>query len=90
MKHALDLRGMISPFTALKLSNGFRKMEAGEILEVVGTSSDSGKSIQEVLATLPCEVLGIQRGKDGYLIRIRKLNSAEAKRQGMQNASRPV
>jgi TusA-related sulfurtransferase len=73
MKHSLDLRGMIIPFTMLKLSNGFRKMGAGEILEIIVANPDARKYILEILATLDCEVLGVHKGKDRYRIRLRKL-----------------
>ena len=64
MKHSLDLRGMIIPFTMLKLSNGFRKMRVGEILEIIVANPDARKYILEILATLDCEVLGVHEGKE--------------------------
>ena len=90
MKHILDLRGMISPFTMLKFSNGFRKMGAGDILEVIGTNPDTRKDILEVLTTLPCEVLCVHKGKDRYLIRLRKLGAGRIQKRGEKDDSRQV
>jgi TusA-related sulfurtransferase len=80
MKHTLDLRGMILPFTMLKLSNGFRKMRAGEILEIIVANPDARKYILEILATLHCEVLGVHTGKDSYRIRLRKLGAGKTQK----------
>jgi TusA-related sulfurtransferase len=80
MKHTLDSRGMILPFTMLKLSNGFRKMRAGEILEIIVANPDARKYILEILATLHCEVLGVHKGKDCYRIRLRKLSAGKTQK----------
>jgi TusA-related sulfurtransferase len=81
---------MILPFTLLKFTNGFRKMGDGEILEVIGTNPDTRKDILKVLATLPCEVLCVHKGKDHYLIRLRKMDAERTQKRGKGNDSRPV
>jgi TusA-related sulfurtransferase len=73
MRNLLDLRGTIPPFTLLKLTDGFRKLRSGEIMEVIGTNPDSKKEILNVLAALLCEVLYVGDTKNCYFIRFRKL-----------------
>ena len=88
MKHTLDLRGMISPFTILKLRNGFRKMRAGEILETIVANPDARKFILEILATLHCEILGVHKGKDCYRIRLRKLGAGKTQKGSKKHDQR--
>ncbi|MBI9091253.1 MAG: sulfurtransferase TusA family protein [Desulfobacterium sp.] len=47
--HVLDLRGGISPFTLLKVSNTFRQMQTGEILEVLWSNPETSSQIRKVL-----------------------------------------
>lgn len=70
--HVLDLRGMIIPLTLLKITQRFRKMGEGEIMEIIGTDPDTRSDFLKILGTSPCEVLSIRDQKDGYLIRLRK------------------
>lgn len=90
MIHTLDLRGMILPFTMLKLSNAFRKMGAGEVLEIIGTNPDAREYILEILATLHCEVLGVHKRKDCYLIRLKKLGIGGTQKRGKKKDRKPV
>ena len=50
--------GMISPFTLLKITQGFRKIEVGEIMEIMGTDPDTWRDFLKVLGLWPCEVIG--------------------------------
>lgn len=70
--HVLDLRGMITPLTLLKITQGFRKIGDGEIMEIIGTDPDTRSDLLKVLGTSPFEVLWIRDEKDRYLIRLRK------------------
>jgi TusA-related sulfurtransferase len=72
VEHILDLRGMIIPLTLLKITQGFRKIRAGEIMEIIGTDPDTRRDFLKVLGLWPCEVMGIRDGNDHYLIRLRK------------------
>ena len=71
-EHILDLRGMIIPLTLLKISQVFRKIEAGDIMEIMGTDPDTRRDFLKVLGIWPCEVMSIRDGDDHYLIRLRK------------------
>ena len=70
--YSLDLRGMIIPLTFLKITQAFRKIGAGETIEIIGSDPDTRRDFLRVLGTSPCEVLRISDEKDRYLIRLRK------------------
>jgi len=70
--HILDVRGMIIPLTLLKITQAFRKIGAGEIMDIVGTDPDTRRDCLKVLGTSSCEVLCVRDERDRYLIRIRK------------------
>jgi len=68
----LDLRGMIIPLTLLKISQAFRNIKDGEIMDIVGTDPDTRRDFLRILGYSRCEVLDIKNEKDCYLIRLRK------------------
>jgi TusA-related sulfurtransferase len=78
MSNLLDLSGTIPPFTLLKLTHGFRKLQSGDTMEVIGTNPDSKKDILNVLTALPCEVLYVGNTKSSYIIRLRKMANGMA------------
>jgi TusA-related sulfurtransferase len=47
--HHLDLRGLINPFTLLKASNAFKKLKAGETMEIIGSSPEITTDLLKVL-----------------------------------------
>lgn len=82
-EYVLDLRGMITPLTLLKITQGFRKIGDGEIMEIIGTDPDTRSDLLKVLGTSPCEILWIRDEKDRYLIRLRKgREGGRSKRDG--------
>lgn len=70
--HILDLRGMIIPLTFLKITQGFRRIKPGEILEIMVSDPDTRRDFFKVLATFPYEVLNSSEGENLYLVRLRK------------------
>ena len=68
----LDLRGMIVPLTLLKITQGFRALQGGETLEILGTDQDTRRDALSVLGKAPCEVVCIRDEEDHYVIRLRK------------------
>ena len=70
--HTLDLRGMIIPFTFLKITQTLRKIKPGETMEIVVSDPDTRRVFSKVLATFPYEVLNSKDGENLYLIRLRK------------------
>jgi TusA-related sulfurtransferase len=77
VEHLLDVSGMIVPLTLLKIMQAFRKIGAGEIMDVVGTDPDTRRDCLKVLGTFPCEVICVRDERDRYLIRIRKGRGGE-------------
>lgn len=71
-RHVLDLRGMIVPLTLLKITQGFRELQGGETLEILGTDTDTRNDALSVLKKSPCEVVCICDEQDHYMIRLRK------------------
>jgi TusA-related sulfurtransferase len=68
----LDLRGMIVPLTLLKITQGFRALQGGETLEILGTDQDTRRDALSVLGKSPCKIVCICDEKDHYIIRLRK------------------
>jgi TusA-related sulfurtransferase len=77
VKRILDLRGMIIPLTLLKITQGLRKMGAGETMEVIGTDPDTRRDVLRVLGTSHCKVLSVRDENDHYLIRLKKEKNKE-------------
>jgi TusA-related sulfurtransferase len=55
--HHLDLRGLINPFTLLKASNAFKKLKAGETMEIIGSSPEITTDLLKVLPAASCEII---------------------------------
>lgn len=68
--HVLDLRGEISPFTLLKVSNTFRQMEKGEILEVLWSNPETSSQIKKILPKDSWEE--VKEKGSGFTIQLRK------------------
>jgi TusA-related sulfurtransferase len=68
----LDLTGMIPPLTFLKITQAFRGIKAGEIMEIIGTDPETRRNFSKILGTSSHELLHIKYKKDLYFIRLRK------------------
>lgn len=77
MKRMLDLRGMILPLTLLKITQGLRKIEAGETMDIIGTDPDTRRDALRVLGNAHCRVLCVRDENDHYLIRLKKEKEKE-------------
>ena len=76
-----DLRGSILPFSMLRISNHFKEMRAGEILEVVWSDPGATDDLLRVLPASAYEVLAIEEIKGDesqFRMRLRKKHT-EAK-----------
>jgi TusA-related sulfurtransferase len=64
----LDLRGFITPFTILKVSNTFKKMSAGGILEILWSNPETSSDLFKVLPATSLEVIVMEEieGKEPY------------------------
>jgi TusA-related sulfurtransferase len=72
---SFDLRHAIIPFSLLEITNHFKKMEAGEVMEIIGSDADITTIVKRILPFSQCEVLRNERyGNDGrnVLVRLRK------------------
>ena len=70
-----DLRGSILPFSMLRISNHFKEMKAGEILEVVWSDPGVPHDLLRVLPASAYEVLtteAIKSNQSQFRMRIRK------------------
>ena len=70
--HKFDLREAITPFAYLKVSQAFRDMEPGEILQVVGDDPKTREEIFKVLQTANYTVVNTEVDNDFYSIYLRK------------------
>ena len=48
-EYTLDLRGVIAPFTFLKVTQALREMKSGEKLEIFATDPDTRKYLFQIL-----------------------------------------
>ena len=64
----LDLRGGISPFALLKVSDTFRQMEEGEKLELLWSNSEPSSQIMKILPRNSWEMIKIKerKGRDSW------------------------
>lgn len=70
--HKFDLREAITPFAYLKVSQAFREMESGDILQVVGDDPKTREEIFKVLETVKYTVVNTELGNEFYCIYLRK------------------
>ena len=68
----LDLRGVSCPLPPLKTMKALGRMQAGEILEVLGTSSVGRRSSPWVAQTFGNEFLGSVTGENSYRFYVKK------------------
>jgi TusA-related sulfurtransferase len=76
----LDLRGFITPFTLLKVSNTFKEMPMGETVEVLWGSSEVSSDLFKILPDLSFEVIVMEErhGEEGqyYRAQLRKAGTS--------------
>jgi len=70
--HEFDLRKAITPFIFLKVTQAFREMKVGEILQVTGNDPNALREIFQVLRTFFYTVVDAKEGDDFYSVQIRK------------------
>jgi TusA-related sulfurtransferase len=74
IKHKFDLREAITPFAFLKVTQAFRDMKPGDILQVTGDDPKTRKEIFKVLHTVHYTVVDTQENGDYYCICFKKGN----------------
>jgi TusA-related sulfurtransferase len=74
IKYKFDLQEAITPFTFLKVTQAFREMKAGEILQVTGNDPKTRREIFQVLNTFHYAVIDIEEDGNYYCICLKKEN----------------
>jgi TusA-related sulfurtransferase len=72
IKQKYDLRETFTPFTFLKVSQAFRDMKPGEILQVTGDDPKIRKEIFKVLKTINYTVVDTEEDDNFYCVCLRK------------------
>lgn len=72
IKHKFDLREAITPFAFLKVTQAFRDMNPGDILQVTGDDPKTRKEIFKVLQTVNYTVVDTEEDDNFYCICLRK------------------
>jgi TusA-related sulfurtransferase len=72
--HKFDLRETFTLFTFLKVTQTFREMKAGEILQIKGDDPKIRKEIFKVLHTMNYAVIETKEDGDYYCICLKKEN----------------
>jgi len=68
----LDLKGMIAPLTFLKITQAFRQVKTGGIIEIIGNDVETRENLSKILGASSHELLDVQCKEDIYFIRLRK------------------
>jgi TusA-related sulfurtransferase len=63
---------MITPLTFLKITQAFREIKSGEIMEIIGNDPETRRNFSKILGTSSHELLDIKCKKDLYFIRLRR------------------
>lgn len=74
IKHKFDLREAIAPFAFLKVTQAFRDMKPGDILQLTGDDPKTRTEIFKVLHTVHYTVVDTQEEGNYYCISIKKEN----------------
>ena len=53
--YSFDLRGTIIPFSLLQITNLFKEMKPGELMEIVGDDASIAKDLKRILPESACE-----------------------------------
>ena len=85
MQHKLDLRGVIVPFSLLKVIQAFRLMHPGETLEVCWSDPDTPADLFKVLPDSTYEMIGLDELADpnpSYRLTLKKKKSDKTNQGG--------
>lgn len=68
--HKLDLRGLLTPFTLLKVTQTFREIQVGEILELLWGAPADSAALFKVLPASSYELISMETIETGKTCRI--------------------
>ena len=70
-RHKIDLRGAIIPFTLLKVSQAFKMINPGEILEVLWSDPETQNDLFKILPDSSYELILMETLEENTTYRIR-------------------
>ena len=70
IQHRLDLRGAIIPFSLLKVSQVFKIIKPGELLEILCSDADTRNDLFKILPESSYELTLIEELEEDYFYRI--------------------
>ena len=71
VRHKLDLRGAIIPFTLLKVSQAFKMINPGETLEVLWSDPETQNDLLKILPDSSYELILMEELEEDSTYRIR-------------------
>ncbi len=71
VRHKLDLRGAIIPFTLLKVSQAFKMINPGETLEVLWSDPETQNDLFKILPDSAYELILMEELEEDSTYRIR-------------------
>ena len=71
--YTVDVRGAISPFSLLKVSQVFQQMKPREVMEILGCDPEMQKDLIRILPEASCEMICMEHGGDPDVSRVRLL-----------------
>lgn len=74
IKYKFDLREAITPFALLKVTQAFRDMTPGDLLQIKGDDPKTRKEIFKVLHTINYTVVDTEEDGNYYCICLKKEN----------------
>jgi len=75
VRHKLDLRGAIIPFTLLKVSQVFRTIQPGDIMEIFWSDPDTPANLFKILPESSFDLIVMEEMEDdepSYRMEIKK------------------
>lgn len=70
-EYTVDVRGAISPFSLLKVSQVFQQMKPREAMDILGCDPDMQKDLLRILPEASCEIICAESGGDPEIARVR-------------------
>lgn len=70
--HRLDIQGVMVPISLLKITQAFREIKTGEILEILSDDPDTREDLFRVLKIFHYQLINIQEKNSSYCIQLKK------------------
>ncbi len=75
----LDIRGLIQPFSFLKVSHAVKELGENEMLEIVLGGPDTASELFKILPAASYAILSMaeEKNKDGFRLQLKKISPKE-------------